>query len=431
MVRWNSRSSPKVRVNSPTASMRPSWSSAVGRRSRTTRFTSTTSASTSSATRSSSSTRRCRALTRAASVRAGAPRCASPSDTPVNAGPSPSWRSRRKRRRSSSRADTMETLDRRSSAARRTHPTARPSGPASSASTRSSRARSDGPCSQPTTSRPTTSSRCCSSTTRSYVVAGPLAASRRQPSGVRTSIATASRRSSRCRLADERRQQFVAGIGADMVDDAAHDFQRVVAGTPHQPVDGVPDTSPGRFGEDGDDAGRRHEQPGRAIAADEPAETGDDAGVHDDDGARERQPADDVVSDAVEASRSVAERPARARRRSARGRVARSSSGPTTSPPGKLHPQMPNRSGTTASQAATAPTASQPGSGSSSCRAPARHSTTSRTVAAVADAATSHVATSTTSNPGDRAPAASPMAMTAIERCGRPPHRPRTAAAVR
>ena len=73
------------------------------------------------------------------------------------------------------------------------------------------------------------------------------------------------------------------------------------------------------------------------------------------------------------------------------GKVARSSNGPTTSPPGKLHPHMPNRSGTTASHATTAPTASHPGSGSSSYRALARHSTTSRTVAAVADATSSHV----------------------------------------
>ena len=38
---------------------------------------------------------------------------------------------------------------------------------------------------------------------------------------------------------DERRQQLVAGIGADVVDDAADDPERVVAGTPNEPVDGV------------------------------------------------------------------------------------------------------------------------------------------------------------------------------------------------
>ena len=74
----------------------------------------------------------------------------------------------------------------------------------------------------------------------------------------------------------ERRQQLVAGVGADVVDDAAHDLERIVAGTPHEPVDGVADASPGRLGEHGDDAGRRHEQPRRAVAADEPPEAGDD-----------------------------------------------------------------------------------------------------------------------------------------------------------
>src|SRR4051794_1283109 len=34
----------------------------------------------------------------------------------------------------------------------------------------------------------------------------------------------------------ERREQFLAGIRADMLDDAAHALERVVASTPHEPV---------------------------------------------------------------------------------------------------------------------------------------------------------------------------------------------------
>ena len=75
-----------------------------------------------------------------------------------------------------------------------------------------------------------------------------------------------------------------------MVDDAADDLERIVAGTPDESIDGVADPVAGGFGEHRDDAGRRHEQPRRTAAADESAEAGDDAGVDDDDRAR-RTPA--------------------------------------------------------------------------------------------------------------------------------------------
>ena len=108
----------------------------------------------------------------------------SPSDTPVSAGPRPSWRSRRSRRRSSSRADTIGHA-RAAQVGGQAHPA---DGEAERAGelrrgSRSSRSRSDGPSSQPTTRRPTTSPRWCSgddALVRSS--AGPSAAARRQPS---------------------------------------------------------------------------------------------------------------------------------------------------------------------------------------------------------------------------------------------------------
>ena len=220
----------------------------------------------------------------------------------------------------------------------------------------------------------------------------------------------------------ERRQQLVAGIGADVVDDAADDLEWVVVGAPHEPVDGVPNAPPGRFGEDGDDAGRRHEQPGRAVAADEPPETGDDAGVDDDDRARERQPADDVVSDAVEAPGPVAQRPHEHGDGQHRQRGEEQHRTDAHRRQGSSTPRCRSARAPQASQAATAPTASQPGAGRRRVERPPATRTTSRAVAAVADPTSSHVATSTTSKPDERAPAASPTARIAIKRRGRPPH---------
>ena len=100
----------------------------------------------------------------------------------------------------------------------------------------------------------------------------------------------------------------------------------------------------------------------------------------------------------------------------ATARVASSSSGPATSTPGKRHSPMSNRSGTSDSQAATVAEgqpARQRVLGAPAPGAPPRHHEATR-VASVADAATSHVATSTTSGPGCCAPAAWPTAVTAI-----------------
>ena len=119
----------------------------------------------------------------------------------VGAGPSPSCRSRRNRRRSSSRGYDGDA--RSPQVGSEPHPADRsPSGPTSSARTCSSRARNMGPYSQPTTRRPTTSPCCSNSTVRgrwSRDRARP-AASRRASCKSLTSMATKSSRRSRCRL---------------------------------------------------------------------------------------------------------------------------------------------------------------------------------------------------------------------------------------
>ena len=70
------------------------------------------------------------------------------------------------------------------------------------------------------------------------------------------------------------------------------------------------------------------------LAADEPSEPDDDAGVHDDDRTRQHQPADHLVGDAVEA-------PGRSRSAlhdrtptTSSGTVASSNSAPASSPRG-------------------------------------------------------------------------------------------------
>ncbi len=107
---------------------------------------------------------------------------------------------------------------------------------------------------------------------------------------------------------DERGQELLARVGADVVDDAPYDLQRVVARAPDEAVDRVADAPAGRLGGDGDGAGRGDEQPRRPTPADETAEPGDQPRVHDDDGDREHQPPDHLVGDTVEPPRALAQR---------------------------------------------------------------------------------------------------------------------------
>ena len=196
-------SSSNPRANSATAPTRPSWSSAVGRRSRTIRLTSTTIVSTSSARRPSSRERACRPRRRRSSWRTAVRR---PSETPVSAGPSPSCRSRRSRRRSSSRADRTATLERRRSAARRTQLTASASGRGQLLEdglvARSQRGRVGPADDQPADDLVVVAQQELPSVPAlARVVGGSEVAARSHPSGPATSMATASSRISRPRLA--------------------------------------------------------------------------------------------------------------------------------------------------------------------------------------------------------------------------------------
>ena len=85
----------------------------------------------------------------------------------------------------------------------------------------------------------------------------------------RTSMATKSSRRSRSQAGGERRQQLVAGIGPDLLDHTAHHLERIVAGTPHEPIDGRADPPAHRLDDQREEARRRHEQPGRAALAHE------------------------------------------------------------------------------------------------------------------------------------------------------------------
>ena len=227
------------RVNSATASTRPSWSSAVGRRSRTIRLTSTTSgvdlvgdaaraARGPGRARSASGDaleladrgaqperhagqRRARARRGGRAAAAAAPPRAptrSPRSTGAGRRPgAPSRRPGRAARRARSRISLVAVAQRRAVAPSRRRGGRRPR--------RAGRARRRARAS----------------------VGGPMAAPRCQPSGDAHVDGHGVEAQLALQAGDERRQQVVAGVGADVVDDAADDGQRVVAGAVHEAVD--------------------------------------------------------------------------------------------------------------------------------------------------------------------------------------------------
>ena len=298
-------SSPNVRVNSATAPTSPSWSSAVGRRSRTMRLSSTTTLSTSSATRSSSADDGDDGSM--PGVRASWPMAVrNPSDTPVRAGPSPSWRSRRNRRRSSSRADTIARLDRRRSAARRTQPTARLE--------RSDQLVEDLPVAlaqgravDPSDDEPADDLAPMAQVELAVVGRQRTAGRRALPSaghaqvdghGVEAQLVL--------QAGGERRQQAVTWVGAQLVDDALHDGEGIVARAVDETVDQPAEVVAGGLEGEGDGSGGGDEEPRRSAAPEHPAEAGDDGGVEDDDPAGEDRPLDDAPGHTVDACLGVA-----------------------------------------------------------------------------------------------------------------------------
>ena len=224
-----------------------------------------------------------------------------PSEMPVSVGPIPSWRSRRSRRRSSSRATTMATLERRSSVASCIQRTASVIGPVRFVRTSSSRVRSDGPCSQPTTSRPTTWSRWRSSTSRWCVVGRPTDTTRCHSSGSTTSMATASTRSSRIR-------SWASEASRSSLPEPTWSTTRctrasgIVSRSVDEPVDEAVDVPPGRFERQCDRSRRGDQEPRRTGSSDELAEAGDEHRVDDEDARRQGDPLDGAVHGSLPAA---------------------------------------------------------------------------------------------------------------------------------
>ena len=101
----------------------------------------------------------------------------------------------------------------------------------------------------------------------------------------------------------ERRQQVVAGVGADVVDDPLHDAERVVTSAVHEAVDEALDPMPCGLGDQRDRAGRGDEEPRRTVLAEQAPEPADETRVHDRDPGRQQHPLEDPVRCLLETRR--------------------------------------------------------------------------------------------------------------------------------
>ena len=188
---------------------------------------------------------------------------------------------------------------------------------------------------------------------------------------------------------DEPRQQILTGVGPEVVDDALDGRQRIVVHAVDEAVDEPPDVVPGGLERQGDGDGGGDQEPRRATPADEPADAGDDTGVDDRDPGGEDRPLDDPVGDPVVARRDLADRfDDGSSDQERHGGEEHQRPHDVAARPSPL--TRPRLLGTRAIQEARTPASSQAGRGSLD-RRPRHDCTPSRTVAAVAERATSHV----------------------------------------
>ena len=162
----------------------------------------------------------------------------------------------------------------------------------------------------------------------------------------------------------ERREQVVTRIGADVVDDALDDAQRVVACAVHEAVDETLGPMPGGLGDQGDGAGRGNEEPRRTGLAEQAPEPADEPGVDHRDPGREHHPFEAAMRRLLEARTTSDGAPRRSPRRRAAEPSRGATAAETTSRPGSRQSTTSRLDGTIASHAAAAPANSQPSSGS-------------------------------------------------------------------
>ena len=208
---------------------------------------------------------------------------------------------------------------------------------------------------------------------------------------------------------DQCREEFVPGVWADVIDDAADHLQRVVANAPHEPVDGVADPTPDRF-----DAHRiapvaaTSSQVGPLPPTSRPSPATSPC--------RRRRWALHRASQAIAPWAMPWKRPGpRAGTvdddadEGGGGTVASSSSDPVISSPGSPTLTGSSRSEERADRGATAPAANQPARGRRTATAwtPPRRHQQSPFPAAADVATTAQVVASTTSNPRRRSPGGS------------------------